>query len=119
MSSAEESSHDEEWARLRPVIDDVLSELKTPERDAIVLRFFQSRSFGEIGAQLNLTENAARMRVDRALEKLREQLARRGIRSTAVALAGVLGAEASLAAPVGLAGAVTAQATAAATGGGT
>jgi RNA polymerase sigma factor (sigma-70 family) len=117
MSSAEESSHDEEWARLRPVIDDVLGELKTPERDAIVLRFFQSRSFGEIGAQLNLTENAARMRVDRALEKLREQLARRGIRSTAVALAGVLGAEASLAAPVGLAGAVTAQATAAATGG--
>jgi len=57
--------------KLRPDLDQVLSELDESDRDALVLRFFDDRPFADVGAKLNLTENAARMRVQRALEKVR------------------------------------------------
>src|SRR5208337_921989 len=54
------------------------------------------------GARLGLNENAARMRVDRALEKLRAVFLRRGVTATA-ALASVISANAVQTAPAGLA----------------
>ena len=42
------------------------------ERDAIVLRFFQNRSLAEVGLTLGTSEDATRMRVNRALEKAAE-----------------------------------------------
>jgi len=68
------------------VLDDALHELKAGDREAVVLRFLEDRPLREVGARLGLNENAARMRVDRALDKLRGQLARRGITSTASGL---------------------------------
>ena len=62
------------WAELRPVIDDALAALSARDREAVLLRFFEERPFAEVGAQLGLREDAARMRVERALEKLRRQL---------------------------------------------
>ncbi|HEY1111352.1 MAG TPA: sigma-70 family RNA polymerase sigma factor, partial [Opitutaceae bacterium] len=103
------------WERLRPVLDEAIDELGEQDREAVVLRFFEERSFAEIGARLHLTENAARMRVERALEKLRARLGRRGIGSTVAALGVALAGNAVLAAPVGLAGAVTTSAVASAT----
>jgi len=105
--------------RLRPVIDDALGELTDADREAVLLRFFHARSFAEVGTVLRVTDAAARMRVDRALDKLRGLLAKRGITSTAAALASVLANQAGVAAPVGLAATVTgtALAGAAATGG--
>jgi hypothetical protein len=38
---------------------------------AVLLRHFEQRSLAEIGARLGLSENAARMRVDRALAETR------------------------------------------------
>ncbi|PTY08157.1 hypothetical protein DB347_00800 [Opitutaceae bacterium EW11] len=110
--------HDEEWASMRPVIDQVVGELRSEDRDAIVLRFFEAQSFASIGRRLRLTENAARMRVDRALDRLRSRLTERGITSTSAALASVLAANAVVAAPAGLAGAVTSTAVAATGGAG-
>lgn len=112
-------SHDEAWSRLRPVIDRAIGELREADRDAIVLRYFEARSFTEIGRQLRLSENAARMRVDRALERLRLRLTSRGITSTSAALAGALAANSIVAAPSGLAGTVAVAAAAAAGTGGT
>ncbi|MES2695871.1 MAG: TonB family protein [Verrucomicrobiota bacterium] len=99
-----------EWERLRPVLDDTIDELGEQDREAVVLRYFEGRSFAEIGARLRLTENAARMRVERALEKLQARLTRRGIGSTAAALGLALAGQAATVAPAGLAGAVTAGA---------
>ena len=61
---------------------------KLAERDrmALLCRFFEGRSYAQIAAGLSLTEDAARMRVERALEKLRALLARRGLTSTRAAL---------------------------------
>ncbi len=99
-----------DWERLRPVIDDVVVVLKDDEREAIALRFFEKRSFAEIGLALRVTEEAARKRVDRALEKLRALLARRGITSTDVALGLALGAIGAASAPAALGGKLAAGA---------
>jgi RNA polymerase sigma factor (sigma-70 family) len=96
-----------DWDQLRPVLDDAMNELSGSDREAVLLRFFSNRPFVEIGRRLGLNENAARMRVDRALDKLHAQLARRGITSTAAALTVALSANAVLAAPAGVAAAAT------------
>lgn len=98
---------DAEWQKLAPVLDQVIGELPERDRDAVVLRFIEARPFREIGATLRLTEDAARMRVDRALEKLRGALARRGITSTSAALGVALANQAAAAVPVDLATSVT------------
>ena len=83
------------------------------------MRFFQRHSLQEVGTQLGLTENAARMRLERALDKLRERMARRGITSTTTAMTVVLAKQTLSAAPVELAASiVTASVAGAATGGG-
>jgi RNA polymerase sigma factor (sigma-70 family) len=107
------SSGEVDWEALRVVIDQSMAELKDAERDAVWLRFFENRSFAEIGARLCLTENAARMRVSRALDLLHAALARRGVQSTTAALTLALTHQPVVAVPAGLsasiaAGAVTA-----------
>jgi len=91
-----------DWGEIRPVLDDAMHELKETDREAILLRYFENRAFAEVGAKLGLNENAARMRVERALEKLRAIFAKRGI-TTAAALASVISANAVQVAPAGLA----------------
>jgi RNA polymerase sigma factor (sigma-70 family) len=98
---------DPAWEKLRPVLDQVLSELNEHDRDAILLRFFDGRPFADIGARLHLSENAARMRVERALDKLHALLSRRGITSTTAALGTILAQQATAATPAGLAATVT------------
>jgi RNA polymerase sigma factor (sigma-70 family) len=101
-----------DWNRFRPVIEDAMHELDDQDRHAVLLRYFQNKTLNEVGAALNLTENAARMRVDRALDKLRGKLARHGITTTATALAAVVAANAVQAAPAGLAATISAAAVA-------
>ena len=102
-----------EWERLRPVIDDALHGLGERDREAVLLRFFEGRAFAEVGAELAVSEDAARVRVNRALEKLRGLLARRGVTSTSAALAVALGGQAMAATPAGLAATVAGSALAA------
>jgi len=104
--SLNEPSTETDWEAIRPVLDDAMHELKEHDREAIVLRYFENRPFAEIGSRLGLNENAARMRVERALEKLQLTFARRGI-TTSVALAAVISAHAVQVAPAGLAASLT------------
>ena len=92
-----------EWDELQPVLDTVMHELDERDRTAVLLRYFEKRPLAEVGARLGLTEDAARMRLGRALDKLRQLLARRGITSTTAALAGLLLQQTVTAAPAGLA----------------
>jgi RNA polymerase sigma factor (sigma-70 family) len=105
-----ESEPDPGWERLRPVIDEVLHALDERDRDAVILRFFAGCSFAEIGVRCSLAEDAARKRVERALDKMHAALARRGITSTAAALGSALAAHAQAAVPAGVAASVTATA---------
>lgn len=103
----DEATPELDWQRVRPVLDDVLNELGRADREAVLLRFFEGRDYTGVGAKLNLSPNTARMRVERALDKLRERLERRGVVSTSAALAAALAGQAVAAAPAGLAAAVT------------
>ncbi len=94
------------WADIGPILEEALEELPERDRLAIVLRFLDGQRFAGVAAQLGTSEDAARMRVDRALGKLRDGLAARGVTSTAAALGLVLGAQAGAVAPAGLAGSV-------------
>jgi hypothetical protein len=106
----DDATHDADWQKLRPVLDDALGELSERERDAVLLRYFEAQPFAQIGETLRITEDAARMRVQRALEKLRAVLARRGVTSTSAALGVALANQAAFAAPAGLAAAVSSTA---------
>jgi hypothetical protein len=99
-----------DWARLRPAIDDALHTLGERDREAVLLRFFADLPFAGVGERLNVSEDAARVRVDRALDKLHRLLARRGVTSTTAVLAVVFANEASAAVPAGLATTVTSAA---------
>jgi RNA polymerase sigma factor (sigma-70 family) len=92
---------DNEWQQISAALDAAMHELKKTDRDAILLRYFENRPFAEVGARLGLNENAARMRVDRAVEKLRAVFARRGLAATA-GFASVISANAVQIAPAGL-----------------
>lgn len=102
-----------EWSQLRPVLDEALDDLKEGDREAMLLRYFEGLSFAEVGARMNLSENTARMRTERALEKLRSLLGKRGITSTTAALGLLLANSAFAAAPAGMAATVTAASLAA------
>lgn len=106
-----------DWHRLQPVIDEVLYEIPERDREAVLLRLLQNQGFAEVGATLRISEDAARMRVTRALEILRRALKRRGIDSTIAALAFVMTEAAGAIPPAGLAASLaqTALATAALT----
>ncbi|MFT3782093.1 MAG: sigma-70 family RNA polymerase sigma factor [Nibricoccus sp.] len=103
MNDSSTASDDHlDWDKLSPDLDKIVASLKADDRDAIILRFFGEKSFAEIGQQLSVSENAARMRVERALEKLRTLLSRKGIVSSATALSVILAEKAAIAAPTGL-----------------
>ena len=104
-----------DWSRIAPVLDEVIDHLSENDRRAVLLRFVDRQGFAGIGAALKLSEDAARMKVDRALEKMRRLLIRRGIRSTSSALALALTSHAVASAPAGMAAIITG--TALATGG--
>jgi RNA polymerase sigma factor (sigma-70 family) len=105
--------------RIAPMLDDAISQLPQEDRTAILLRFFEKRDFRSVGESLGSSEDAARMRVNRALEKLHLLLKLQGVTISAAALAVGLSAEAVSAAPVGLAMTVAGSALAGAAGPGT
>lgn len=101
-----ESNASPDWSELRPVLDSAMDRLKARDREAILLRFFEGRSLGEVGAIVGVSEDAARKRIDRALAKLRDCLRPQGIVSTS-ALAALLAHPPVVAAPAGLLASVT------------
>jgi RNA polymerase sigma factor (sigma-70 family) len=109
------------WPQIAPLLDDALGKLGERDRNAIVLRFFENQSLGEVGAALGASEDAAKMRVNRALEKLRKIFTKRGVTLSAALIAGAVSASSVQAAPAGLAATISTVAVAkgAAAGGST
>lgn len=88
-------------------LDEALLGLREADRQALMLRYFEGRSHREIGLLLGAREDAVRMRVTKALERLTQLFRRRGFAVPAVAtIIALLGATAK-AAPAGLALAAT------------
>ena len=105
--NALESEPAPDWEQIRPLLDDILDRLDHADRDALLLRFFEQRSLAEVGHALGSNEDAARKRVTRALEKLRNHLVRRGVTTPAAALSTLISVHAVQTAPAGLAAVLT------------
>ena len=108
--AANEPAHEETWNQIAPLLDGAMEKLGQKDHDALVLRFFENKTFAEVGATLGASEDAAKMRVNRALEKLRKFFTKRGVNSTTATLAGTISANSVQAAPVALAKSVVAVA---------
>jgi RNA polymerase sigma factor (sigma-70 family) len=65
-----ESQQDQ--SELKLVLDQAMSHLSTDERNAVLLRYFQGKELKEVGLALGISEDAARMRITRALAKLEQ-----------------------------------------------
>ena len=93
----------EVWPQIAPLLEDAMGQLGEKDHDALVLRFFENKNFAEVGAALGASEEAAKMRVSRALEKLRKFFGKRGVALSAAAIAGAVSANSVQAAPAALA----------------
>jgi len=98
------------WKQIAPLLDEAMGQLGETDRNAVVLRFFENRTAREVGAALKLTEAAAHMRVNRALEKLRKIFTKRGVTLTTTLIAGAVAANSVQAAPMGVAATISATA---------
>jgi RNA polymerase sigma factor (sigma-70 family) len=78
MENQPQASPAADWQRIQPVLDEALAALSTTDRETLLLRFYRSLSVREVGSALGIATDAAQKRLDRATEKLRQQLARRG-----------------------------------------
>src|ERR1700679_2511764 len=110
MQSTLNESESEAWLQIGPILDDAISKLGAKDRDAIVLRFFESKNLSEVGAAIGASEDAAKMRVNRALEKLRTFFTKRGVALSATIIAGAVSANSVHAAPAVLAKSIAAVA---------
>jgi RNA polymerase sigma factor (sigma-70 family) len=103
MQSILSEPESEAWRQIAPLLDDAMGRLGEKDRNAIVLRFFENKNLSEVGTALGASEDAAKMRVNRALEKLRKFFTKRGVTLAVTAIAGAVTANSVHAAPVGLA----------------
>ncbi|HWA10249.1 MAG TPA: sigma-70 family RNA polymerase sigma factor [Opitutaceae bacterium] len=100
-----------EWGSVAPLLDDAIAALGDEDRTAVLLRYFERKTFRDIGEALGASEEAARKRVERGVDRLRGLLADRGVATTGAGLAAGIAANAVQAAPAALAGEISALAT--------
>jgi RNA polymerase sigma factor (sigma-70 family) len=110
QSTLNEPQPPEDWTQIAPLLDAAMGRLGRKDHDALVLRFFENKNLAEVGAALGASEDAAKMRVSRALEKLRIFFRKRGVDSTTTAIAATISANSILVAPEPLARIATAAA---------
>jgi RNA polymerase sigma factor (sigma-70 family) len=91
------------WDQIEEHLHGALSLLKPHDRDAILLRYVQDLPLADVGMRLGQSENAVRMRIARALEKVRGHLKKAGVLVTLVALTGYLEAQRRAELPAGIA----------------
>jgi RNA polymerase sigma factor (sigma-70 family) len=108
MRSQLNDNQTDAWHDIEPLLEAAMGQLGQSDQNAVALRFFQGRSFKEAAAELGTTEAATKMRINRALEKLRAFFAKRSLTLSVAAIAGALSAYSVQAAPSGLATSVTA-----------
>jgi len=92
-----------EWQQVSPMLDQAIAQLGEQDRNALLLRFFEKKNLKEVGLALGTNEEAAKKRVSRAVDKLRNFFIKRGTILPAVGLAGLISANGVQAAPLGLA----------------
>ena len=106
----------ESWRDALPLLDESLDRLPPADRELVLGRFFEDRSFRDIAESSGRSEGACKMRLRRALGKLNTWLTGRGVTLSSAALASGLAAEFSKAVPASVATSLPAKSVVASTG---
>ena len=101
-------SETEAWRHIAPLLDEAMAKLGHKDHDAIVLRFFEDKTMRDVGVGLGINETAARKRVNRAVEKLRDLLTQRGTTLSVPVIVAAISAHSVQAAPASLVATITA-----------
>ena len=108
VQSQSTETESEAWRQIEPLLDAAMAQLGGKDHDAVVLRFLEGRNFKEVSAALGTSEAGAKMRVNRALERLRKFFTKRGISLSTAIIVAAVSANSVQAAPIGLAASITA-----------
>lgn len=108
LQSASDENESDPWPQIAPLLDTAIASLNEIDRHAVLLRFIYGKNVKEVGAVLGANEGATRLRLHRAMEKLRRFFDKRGIVSTSEILAGAISMHAVQPTPIGLAKTATA-----------
>jgi uncharacterized protein (TIGR03435 family) len=107
MQSLSNEPESEAWVQIAPLLDTAMAGLSDKDRNAIVLRFFNGRKLSEVATALGTSEEAAKKRVGRAVEKMRHFFNKRGVILPAAVLTAAISTHSVQAAPLGLAASAT------------
>ena len=110
MQSISNESGADLWPQIAPLLEDAMGRLGEKDRAAVVLRFFDGKNLEEVGQALGVSPDAAKMRVSRAVDKLRLFFAKHGITASAGTIEGAVSANSLQAAPIGVGAASVAAA---------
>jgi RNA polymerase sigma factor (sigma-70 family) len=91
-------------------LESAMAQLESSDRNALVLRYLENHSLRLMGEELGISEDAARMRVNRALERLRAMFGKEGVAVSSVLLTATLGSSVATTIPAGLGAAVASTA---------
>jgi RNA polymerase sigma factor (sigma-70 family) len=108
VTMADMHSTPTDWTQVESLLDEAMETLDAPDRTAILLRYFDSKSLREIGQTLGTSEDAAQKRVSRAVEQLRGFLSKRGTVVGSASFVMLLSTHAVQSAPIGLGGTISA-----------
>jgi RNA polymerase sigma factor (sigma-70 family) len=73
----EANEADSFWERITPHLNDALEKLSAADRELVMSRFFGNKSHKDVAEALGVSEETARKRISRAIERLRVIFARR------------------------------------------
>jgi RNA polymerase sigma factor (sigma-70 family) len=104
----EAQESEQQWQAVAPLLEEAVEHLGLPDRQAILLRFYQRCSFAEVGEALAISEEGARKRVSRAIAKLRKYFGSHGVTIPATALETVMLANSTRKAPTSVANKIAA-----------
>jgi RNA polymerase sigma factor (sigma-70 family) len=110
QSTIDETTTDAAWNQMSPLLEEAMLRLGQTDRDALLLRFFEGYSLNEVSAALGTSEEAAKKRVNRAVEKLRRFFTKRGVVLSPAVVTATISANSIEAAPMDLAKIATAAA---------
>ncbi len=106
MTADQTAQDDSHWESVEPFLNDAVARLTAGDREALLLRYWDDQSFAETGTALGVSEEAARKRVTRAVERLRRLLVKQGVVIPGARLAALLPTHAVNTAPAALAPAI-------------
>ncbi len=103
----EEQAGPDRWQEVVPHLDQAVDGLRGPDRDIIVMRYYQRLSYREIGEAMGKSAQAAQKQGERALERISSALRKKGAAVTAAVLAAGLASNVKAAGEPLLTGLVT------------